>query len=100
MADSSNPVAQDPSKLKISGPKVPEAPVKRPVKWTTVAAGIFLAVFSLAGFALIRQQANQNVADRKSQLQTEMNLILESRATDVEQWLKYHRLPIERKAEA
>ncbi|NCY21569.1 hypothetical protein EBX31_06400 [bacterium] len=88
MADSSNPVAQDPSKLKISGPKVPEAPVKRPVKWTTVAAGIFLAVFSLAGFALIRQQANQNVADRKSQLQTEMNLILESRATDVEQWLK------------
>ncbi|NDE84565.1 MAG: PAS domain S-box protein [Verrucomicrobia bacterium] len=88
MADTPTPAAQDPSKLKISGPKVPEAPVKRPVKWTTVAAGVFLVVFALAGFGLVWQQANQNIADEKAKLQTQMNLILESRAKDVEGWLK------------
>ena len=88
MADSPTPAPQDPSKLKISGPKVPEPSVKRPVKWTTVAAGLFLGVFSLGGFALIWSQANQDIENEKSQLQTEMNLILESRAKDVEGWLK------------
>jgi len=88
MADTPTPAAQDPSKLKISGPKVPEAPVKRPVKWTTVAAGVFLVVFALAGFGMVWQQANQNIADEKAKLQTQMNLILESRAKDVEGWLK------------
>ena len=88
MADTPTPAAQDPSKLKISGPKVPEAPVKRPVKWTTVAAGVFLVAFALVGFGLVWQQANQNISDEKAKLQTQMNLILESRAKDVEGWLK------------
>ena len=88
MADTPTPAAQDPSKLKIAGPKVPEAPVKRPVKWTTVAAGVFLVVFALVGFGLVWQQANQNISDEKAKLQTQMNLILESRAKDVEGWLK------------
>jgi PAS domain S-box-containing protein len=88
MADTSTPAPQDPSKLKITGPKVPDAPVKRPVKWTTVAAGIFLAIFSVSGFGLIWSQANQDIKDEKSQLQTEMNLILESRAQEIEHWIE------------
>ena len=88
MADTPTTAPQDPSKLKIAGPKVPDAPVKRPVKLTTVVAGVFLAIFSVSGFALIWNQANQNIKDQKSELQTEMNLILESRAQEIEHWME------------
>ena len=88
MADTSSNAPQDPSKLKITGPKVPDAPIKRPVKVTTVAAGVFLAIFSVSGFTLIWNQSNQDIKDQKSELQTEMNLILESRAQEIEHWIE------------
>ena len=87
MAENSTPAPQDPSKLKISGPKVPEAPVRRPLKWTTVAAGLFLAAFTLAGGLFIWSQAKQNIQEETADLQVEMSLILESRAFEVEAWL-------------
>ena len=89
MADTQTPAPQDPSKLKISGPQVPEAKVKRPVRLSTVGAGIFLAVFSVAGFLMIWSQANQDIKDTKSELQTEMNLILQSRVQDIEHWFDH-----------
>ena len=75
MAETSTSAPQDPSKLKISGPKVPEAPVRRPLKWTTVAAGLFLAAFTLAGGLFIWSQAKQNIKDETADLQVEMSLI-------------------------
>ena len=87
MAETSTPAPQDPSKLKISGPKVPDAPVKRPIKWTTVLAGLFLLGFTLAGGLFIWSQAQQGIKDETANLQVEMSLILESRAFEVEAWL-------------
>jgi len=89
MANTPTSAPQDPSKLKITGPKVPDAPVKRPVRLSTVVAGIFLAAFSVAGFALIWNQASQDIKDQKSELQTEMNLILQSRIQEIEHWLDH-----------
>ena len=65
MADPQTPAPQDPSKLKISGPQVPEAKVKRPIRLSTVGAGIFLTIFTVAGFVMIWNQANQDIKDTK-----------------------------------
>ncbi len=87
MADTNTPAPQDPSKLKISGPKVPDAPVRRPIKWTTVLAGLFLLGFSLAGGLFIWSQAQLGIKNETADLQVEMSLILESRAFEIEAWL-------------
>ena len=75
MAETSTSAPQDPSKLKISSPQVPDKPVKRPLKWTTVAAGLFLAVFTTVGGLFIWNQARQNIKDETADLQVEMSLI-------------------------
>ena len=87
MAESNTPAPQDPSKLKIAGPKVAEAPVKRPLNWTTIAAGLFLVGFASAGGLFIWNQAKQDIKDETADLQVEMSLILESRAFEIEAWL-------------
>ena len=49
MAESNTPAPQDPSKLKISAPKIDQAPVKRPWNLTTILAAGFLGVFTIGG---------------------------------------------------
>ncbi|NCZ52524.1 MAG: PAS domain S-box protein [Verrucomicrobia bacterium] len=87
MAEGNTPAPQDPSKLKLATPKIPEAPVRRPWKMTTILAVVFLGVFTVGGVLGILSfvQAEKERTLRDWQIQ--MGLVVETRAAAIEGWL-------------
>ena len=87
MADKNTPAPQDPSQLKIKAPAIPEAQVKRPLNFKTLAAFLFLGIFTVGGvlaiLSFVRSEKERTLRD----WQIQMGLVVETRATAVEGWL-------------
>ena len=87
MPDKNTPAPQDPSQLKIKAPAIPEAPVKRPLNFKTLAAFLFLGIFTVGGvlaiLSFVRSEKERTLRD----WQIQMGLVVETRAAAVEGWL-------------
>lgn len=87
MAETNTPAPQDPSKLKVVAPKIPDAPAKRPWNLTTILAFAFLMVFTLGGVFGILSFVKSEKARTLRDWQIQMTLVAETRAAAVETWL-------------